>query len=152
VIAARGDQNGGCDAMRTRVYASRMRTPHGLALLGSIAFVFALAGCAGEEGDVSGGDIDPTGTWGDSSGTNTPFLVLEDGGDLTGSDGCNTLNGTWSVDEADQVVFENVASTRMACEDVDDWLSQLSVAEVSGDTMTVLGSDGAQIGQLDRED
>ena len=29
---------------------------------------------------------------------------------------------------------------------------ELSVAEVSGDTMTVLGTDGAQIGQLDRAD
>ncbi|GGI45132.1 META domain-containing protein [Agromyces flavus] len=121
-------------------------------LVGGLAIVFALAGCAGEEGDVSGGDIDPTGTWGDSSGTDSPFLTLEDGGDLSGSDGCNSLSGTWSVDEADQVVFENVASTQKACEGVDDWMSQLSVAEVSGDTMTVLGTDGAQIGQLERAD
>ena len=122
-----------------------------LAVVGGIAATLLLAGCAGEEGEESGGDIDPTGTWGDSSGTNTPYLTLEEDGTLTGSDGCNRLNGTWSVDEADQVEFENVASTKMACEGVDDWLSQLSVAEVSGDTMTVLGADGAEIGQLERE-
>ena len=122
-----------------------------LAVVGGIAATLLLAGCAGEEGEDSGGDIDPTGTWGDSSGTNTPYLTLEEDGTLTGSDGCNRLNGTWSVDEADQVEFENVASTKMACEGVDDWLSQLSVAEVSGDTMTVLGADGAEIGQLERE-
>ena len=129
-----------------------MRRAHGWALIGALAVGLALSGCAGEEGDVSGGDIDPTGTWGDSSGTGTPYLELEDGGNLTGSDGCNTLKGTWSVDEADQVVFENVASTRKACEGVDDWLSLLSVAEVSGDTMTILDADGSQIGQLERED
>lgn len=122
-----------------------------LAVVGGIAATLLLAGCAGEEGEDSGGDIDPTGTWGDSSGTNTPYLTLEEDGTLTGSDGCNRLSGTWSVDEADQVEFENVASTKMACEGVDDWLSQLSVAEVSGDTMTVLGADGAEIGQLERE-
>ena len=122
-----------------------------LAVVGGIAAALLLAGCAGEEGEDAGGDIDPTGTWGDSSGTNTPYLTLDGDGTLTGSDGCNRLNGTWSVDEADQVEFENVASTKMACEGVDDWLSQLSVAEVSGDTMTVLGADGAEIGQLERE-
>lgn len=122
-----------------------------LAVVGGIAAALLLAGCAGEKGEDSGGDIDPTGTWGDSSGTNTPYLTLEEDGTLTGSDGCNRLSGTWSVDEADQVEFENVASTKMACEGVDDWLSQLSVAEVSGDTMTVLGADGAEIGQLERE-
>jgi hypothetical protein len=37
-----------------------------------------------------------------------------------------------------------------ACEDVDDWLAGLSVAAVAGDTMTVLGQDGAEIGQLER--
>ncbi|MBM7503106.1 META domain-containing protein [Agromyces aurantiacus] len=123
----------------------------GAAVIAGIAAALVLAGCAGEEGEASGGDIDPTGTWGDSSGANTPYLTLEEGGGLTGSDGCNRLRGTWSVDEADQIEFENVASTKMACQGVDTWLSGLSVAEVSDDTMTVLGADGAEIGQLQRE-
>ena len=50
----------------------------------------------------------------------------------------------------EQVLFEDVAMTRRFCEDVDDWLSRLSAATVSSDTMTVLGQDGAEIGQLER--
>lgn len=116
----------------------------------AIFAVLMLAGCLGEEGAARGGSEDPVGTWGDSTDKTSPYLVLEDGGGLTGSDGCNTLSGSWSIDEADQVEFEDVASTRMACEDVDDWLLGLSVATISADTMTVLGQDGAEIGQLER--
>ncbi|MGR0320551.1 META domain-containing protein [Agromyces sp. ZXT2-3] len=118
--------------------------------MGVLAAALAFSGCSGEAGEDTGGDIDPTGTWGDSSAEGSPFLTLEEGGDFTGSDGCNTLNGTWSVDEADQVEFENVASTKMACEDVDDWLAGMSVADVADDTMTVLGEDGSPIGTLER--
>ncbi|WP_430646994.1 META domain-containing protein [Agromyces sp. GXS1127] len=118
--------------------------------MGVLAAALAFSGCSGVAGEDTGGDMDPTGTWGDSSTQGEPFLTLEDGGDFTGSDGCNTLNGTWSVNEADQVEFENVASTRMACEDVDDWLAGMSAADVADDSMTVLGQDGSPIGTLER--
>ena len=117
---------------------------------GAIFAVLLLAGCLGEEGSGQGGSEDPVGTWGDSSEETSPYLVLEEDGSFSGSDGCNNLSGSWSIDEADQVEFEDVASTMMACEDVDDWLAGLSVATVAGDTMTVLGQDGAEIGQLER--
>jgi heat shock protein HslJ len=117
---------------------------------GAVAALLVLTGCLGAQGSAQGGDIDPVGTWGDPSVEAEPYLSLAEGGSLTGSDGCNRLSGSWSVDEADQVLFENVASTRMFCEGVDDWLSSLSAAEISGTTMTVLGQDGSEIGQLER--
>jgi len=118
---------------------------------GGVVFaLLMLTGCLGEQGSASGGDLDPVGTWGDPSTASEPYLSLADGGALTGSDGCNRLTGSWSVDEGEQVLFEDVAMTRRFCEDVDDWLSRLSAATVSGDTMTVLGQDGAEIGQLER--
>ena len=40
----------------------------------------------------------------------------------------------------------------MACPDVDVWLDKLSQATISGSTMTILGQDGAEIGQLERTD
>ena len=118
----------------------------GIALLA----VLTLAGCLGEEGSARGGSVDADGTWGDTSKDASPYLELEDDGSFSGSDGCNTLNGSWSVDEAEQIEFEDVATTLKACEDVDDWLAGLSVATVAGDTMTVLGQDGSEIGQLER--
>jgi heat shock protein HslJ len=48
------------------------------------------------------------------------------------------------------VLFEDVAMTRMFCEGVDDWLSGLTAATIADTTMTVLGQDGSEIGQLER--
>lgn len=114
--------------------------------------VLTLSGCLGEEGDDRGGSVDPTGTWGDTSDTTAPSLVLADGGGLTGTDGCNRLTGSWTVDESDHVEFHDVASTRMACEGVDTWLAGLSQATIADDTMTVIGEDGYEIGALERQD
>ncbi|MCD2443666.1 META domain-containing protein [Agromyces sp. SYSU K20354] len=117
---------------------------------GAVFALLVLAGCAGVQGSAGGGSVDAAGTWGDTSDSTAPSLELADDGSLSGTDGCNTLNGSWSVDEADHVQFEDVATTLMACEGVDTWLSGLSEATVSGDTMTVLGQDGAEIGTLER--
>jgi heat shock protein HslJ len=106
----------------------------------------ALAGCAGSDDASGGSTIDPVGTWGDPS---AEYLSLADDGSLSGSDGCNRLTGTWEV-EADQVRFGSLASTKMACEDVDDWLSQADAASISDSTMTVLSSTGAKIGTLEK--
>lgn len=111
-----------------------------------------LSGCAGEEGDDRGGSVDPTGTWGDTTDTGAPSLELDDDGGLTGTDGCNQLTGTWTVDESDHVEFHDVASTRMACADVDTWLAGLSQATIADDTMTVIDQDGSEIGTLERSD
>jgi heat shock protein HslJ len=117
---------------------------------GAAIALLALTGCLGAQGSAKGGDIDPVGTWGDPSKPSEPFLSLADGGKLSGSDGCNTLSGSWSVDEGEQVLFEDVAMTRMFCEGVDDWLSGLTAATIADTTMTVLGQDGSEIGQLER--
>jgi heat shock protein HslJ len=105
-----------------------------------------LAGCAGSDDASGGSTIDPVGTWGDRS---AEYLSLEDDGTLTGSDGCNRLTGTWKV-EADQVQFGSIASTRMACEGVDDWLSGAHAASIADTTMTVLDDGDAQIGSLEK--
>ncbi|GAA1956031.1 META domain-containing protein [Agromyces allii] len=130
-----------------------MNALRGIAITATaITAVLLLSGCLGEEGDDRGGSVDPVGTWGDTSDTSAPSLVLADGGGLTGTDGCNRLTGTWTVDESDHVEFHDVASTRMACEGVDTWLEGLSQATVADDTMTVLDQDGSEIGTLERAD
>ena len=57
--------------------------------------------------------------------------MLADDGSLTGTDGCNRLVGTWTA-EADTVTFADVASTRMACDGVDTWLSALATGTIAG--------------------
>ena len=119
---------------------------------GAVLALLLLAGCAGEEGEARGGSVDPVGTWGDTADTTAPSLDLADDGTFSGTDGCNQLNGSWTVDEADHVQFEDVSSTMMACEDVDTWLAGLTEATIADDTMTVLGQDGTEIGALEQGD
>jgi len=109
--------------------------------------VAALSGCATPSGSEV---IDPVGTWGNPDEAGSPSLTLDEGGALSGTDGCNRLSGSWEVQDDDLITFGSVASTRMACPDVDTWLEGLSQASISGTTMTILGGDGAEIGQLER--
>lgn len=87
------------------------------------------------------------GNWG-SQDEGEPHLVLSSDGTLSGSDGCNRLVGSW--EEADGTISfgDGVASTMMFCEGVDTWLSGVHTATVDGDTLRILGADGAEIGTL----
>jgi heat shock protein HslJ len=129
------------------------RTLQRLALSGTIllaaTLLTACAGNAGTAGTDSAEAVDPVGTWGDVATTDEPSLVLGDDGSLTGTDGCNRLVGSWTAG-ADTVTFVDVASTRMACEGVDTWLSALATGTIAGDTLTVLDESGDEIGTLAR--
>jgi len=100
--------------------------------------------------DPNIGPQDPVGTWGDPEAAATPSLVLEKDGSLTGTDGCNHLTGRWSESDG-QVVFADVASTLMACEGVDTWLSGGAYAFLQAGVMSVYAADGLQLGQLARQ-
>ena len=120
---------------------------------GAVFAVLLLAGCATNTGSGGSGaePSDPVGTWGDTTTQTEPSLVLADDGTLTGTDGCNRLRGGWSAD-GDAITFDRVASTRMACPDVDTWLSGLATATISGAEMTVLDASGAELGTLARSE
>jgi heat shock protein HslJ len=112
-----------------------------------VAATLAIAGCATNAGP--GAAPDPIGTWGAPSESTEPSIVLAADGTLTGTDGCNRLTGAWSMDGT-TVTFEHVATTRMFCEGVDTWLSELAAATIADETMTVLDESGAEIGTLPR--
>ena len=95
--------------------------------------------------------VDPVGVWSESSDDASPTLSLHDDETVTGYDGCNQLTGGWEPTD-NGVNFKQLASTRMACEDVDDWLSRAASATISYDTMTVLDPDGKTLGTLERTD
>ncbi len=112
----------------------------GLILMAS-AVLLALAGCGS-------GSEDPVGTWGSLEADAPQLLLAEDGG-LRGTDGCNQLTGSWSVDSG-VITFEHVAVTEKACPDADTWLSALATATIDGDTLHVRDEAGRQIGTLSR--
>ncbi|WP_207670125.1 META domain-containing protein [Glaciibacter flavus] len=93
---------------------------------------------------------DPSGVWGDSApGAAQPYLELSGDGRVTGSDGCNRLLGDWKGDGR-TVTFNRLASTRMACEDVDTWLSGAASGRVKDSTLIIYDTDGSRIGELKR--
>lgn len=109
-----------------------------------VACALALSGCASAQPGV-------VGVWGNPDTTSKPSLELGDNGELTGTDGCNRLMGSYTV-QGDKITFEGVASTLMYCEGVDTWLSALASATVTGNDMTVFDRAGAEIGTLERAD
>ena len=127
-----------------------------------LAAALALSGCAGvvaAGGSSAGASASASakgsssesavGEWGDVDDSTQPSLVLAKDGTLTGTDGCNQLNGGWTQ-EGDTVTFSNVASTMMMCADQDTWLSKLATAKIDGSTMTVHGAAAREIGTLER--
>jgi len=107
-----------------------------------MASALVLGGCASNQSSAIG-------TWGNPDVPSEPSLELSKDGKVTGTDGCNRLMGSYTVDE-NEIAFEGVASTLMFCEGVDTWLAQLATATVSADEMTVFDLNGAEIGTLER--
>lgn len=98
-------------------------------------------GCSGPQASAEG-------KWG-SEAEGKPQLVLEEGGVLSGTDGCNRLIGSWEA-TGSAIEFGEVATTLMACPDVDTWLSGLASAEVHGSELHIFDADGKEIGTLAR--
>jgi heat shock protein HslJ len=110
-----------------------------------------LVGCS-DDSDPATADLtsdDVVGVWSQTGAEPEVSLELLDDGTVTGTDGCNRMNGTWEIDDS-TVEFGQMSSTMMACEDVDTWLSGVSSATVSGDELTVLDEGDAEIGTLQR--
>lgn len=114
----------------------------GMITAAAAAVALTLAGCASLGSD----DGSPVGVWvnGDAR------LELGEDGSLSGTDGCNQLSSQWT-EEGDTIDFGEVASTLMACEDVDTWLNGLKTAKQDGDVLHVFDRSGEEIGTLQRD-
>ena len=140
--------------LRTTTLAGTILIAAALALSGCAGVVAAGGGSASASASASAkgsSSESAVGEWGDVDDSTQPSLVLAKDGTLTGTDGCNQLNGGWTQ-EGDTVTFSNVASTMMMCADVDTWLAGLDTAKVDGSTMTVYGPAGRKVGTLERAD
>ncbi|MDN4613861.1 META domain-containing protein [Leifsonia sp. F6_8S_P_1B] len=88
------------------------------------------------------------GDWGEEA-AGEPSLTIESDGTFTGTDGCNPVEGTGTID-GDTFTFGPFAAITKACEGVTPWLNLASTAKVDGDTLTVYRSGGKEIGTLER--
>ncbi|MHA3722812.1 META domain-containing protein [Leucobacter sp. HY1910] len=120
-------------------------TPSRLRIIAAAAAVAALAltGCS------ASGDASVVGSWGNTAQEKEPSLEFAEDGNVTGTDGCNRLMGSYTED-AGVVKFGQLASTMMFCEGVDTWLGQAATGKVSGDTITISDEAGKEIGTLKR--
>lgn len=132
----------------------RARNLVGLAILGAFALMGAACATGAPGGaPTSSSDDDAVieklvGLWGeDSSGQ--PHLEFAADGTVHGSDGCNGITTTYSVN-GDRVDLARFASTLKACPGVDDWMRGIRAVEVDGDVLVIKDASGAELGNLAR--
>ncbi len=127
-----------------------------LALASAAALaVLGLTACSGgSSADSDSVPQDPAtailGVWGEPDSQGKPSLEFAEDGSFAGTDGCNRLFGTWTVD-GERVDLGAMGSTMMYCEGVDDWLNRAVAVTVRGDALVVSDEGGAEIGTLDRQ-
>ena len=90
----------------------------------------------------------PIGYWVEERTPESPFLSISADGTFSGNDGCNVIRGSWEAVDDSAVQFSDIATTLMACEGVDQWLSQASLVRVRAGVLTVQDADGVVLGQL----
>jgi len=131
---------------------------HPLVAVAAVALVglAGLTACSGGSSpDSDGASQDPAtavlGVWGEPDADGEPSIEFTDDGKYAGTDGCNRLFGTWTVD-GDAIDLGAMGATMMHCEGVDTWLTLGSTAVVQGDALVVSDEGGEEIGTLDRKE
>lgn len=127
----------------TRVFRRRSgpkAVPAAFAILAAAAI--SLTACATGTSSVS--DT----AWGFPDTDGKPSISFAADGSVTGSDGCNTLTGSWTEEEANTAELM-LASTLRYCEGVDTWLSGAASATVKNGKLVVSDSDGKELGTLE---
>ncbi|MGO3146245.1 MAG: META domain-containing protein [Leucobacter sp.] len=117
--------------------------------LGSLVFPLAVAALLTLSACAGGGETIAGSTWGDPDVKETPSITFDADGSLGGTDGCNVVGGNWTEDEG-TITLDQLISTLMFCDGVDDWFTDSVSAEVTGDTMVFSDKDGEEIGSLER--
>lgn len=95
-------------------------------------------------------DLAVIGTW-SSEEPGNPHLTFETNGDVRGTDGCNRISSTFTV-EGDRVTIAPYTATMIGCPGIDDWLRAVSEVAIDGNTMQVFNKRGVEIGTLSRDD
>jgi heat shock protein HslJ len=87
-----------------------------------------------------------------------PHLVLEPGGKVAGSDGCNRLVGSYEL-TGETITFGRLAGTMMACPDTDatdrafrQALEQARRWKIAGDSLELFDASGARLARFEGRD
>lgn len=108
----------------------------------------ALSGCASGTAPAAATAEDLAGYWVPTESYETsPYLHLTEDGEWSGSDGCNTVTGTWSVGEAGALTVEAGPSTLMACEGeaLPMYFAQAARARIDGKTLVLADRDDREL-------
>jgi len=125
-----------------------VRTRLAVVVVLAAAGLTACGGAGGTAGATPRAPVaDVAGVWGMQDTEGVVSLDLADDGTVSGTDGCNRMTGTWEQD-GDQVAFGPWATTRMACQSVDTWLSESVKATVQGENLVFADEFGIEIGTL----
>lgn len=81
-----------------------------------------------------------------------PVLVFKPNGTWTGSDGCNSLQGTYTIGQRGAFTATSGPQQMIGCENVPHTavLTAAKRVEVSEDTLRFFGADGAQLASYAR--
>ena len=88
------------------------------------------------------------GLWGEDA-EGQPHLEFTADGEVHGTDGCNGIVTTYTVDDG-RISLAPFASTLKACAGVDDWLRGVRTAEIDGDVLVAMTATGTKLGELTR--
>ena len=81
-----------------------------------------------------------------------PFVVVEDDGTWSGSDGCNGGRGRWAVLDGGRLLTTSGSTTLIGCEGapVPAWVGWAEHAGFDGEVLVLFGPDGTEAGRLQR--
>ncbi|MFY0991865.1 META domain-containing protein [Halomonas sp. C05BenzN] len=88
----------------------------------------------------------------------TPYFVVTPDGRVSGSDGCNQLNGRVRLDEGNRIEFHELATTRRACPRAEDAQRVTGMMEkayrylIDHDRLVFFGPDQRVLGGFRRAD
>ncbi|MDY0912536.1 META domain-containing protein [Rathayibacter festucae] len=130
----------------------------GLAVAAAAAVAFGLAGCSEGSGVDAASAPSPdelVGRWvtGVSyQSPDVPFLLLAEDGTWTGSDGCNGVQGEWSIDGEGSLTVDAGPSTMIACDGValPMIFADAMMASIDGGRLRLFDADGATTVKLAR--
>jgi len=72
-----------------------------------------------DAGQVSAGESQLLGTWGTpDQESQAPSYTFERGGDFTGFDGCNSVEGQWSLNESGEIDLNVDEGSAVGCEEL----------------------------------
>lgn len=83
-----------------------------------------------------------------------PFLEFTEEGEVFGNAGCNNINGRYTVKEDQAIEFAQMATTQMACPNLElegeflKALGEVSQYEIQGQTLVLNNKDGQEVAKL----